>query len=195
MGSPSLVRSPLFAAQRQPPGQDRIEQSGHNWDLKGSCGNAQVFVLFCHFCPNPSYIYNVYIYISSYLQHNMYIMYIYIHHVLYICVYIYTIYAHTICIYVYAYMHISIYIYVKWQHDLPDVLCMPSGWPQKKWFFRMPIWRAKGERFGRRGGNVVKTYSGHPAINDIEYGIIHDYHGIKRSFTMIEPQKYGVTLW
>ena len=119
-------------------------------------------------------------------------MYIYIHHVLYICIYIYTIYAHTICIYVYAYMHISIYIYVKWQHDLPDVLCMPSGWPQKKWFFRMPIWRAKGERFGRRGGNVVKTYSGHPAINDIEYGIIHDYHGIKRFFTMVEPKKYGV---
>lgn len=39
---------------------------------------------------------------------------------------------------------------------------------------------------------MVKTYSGHPAINDIEYGIIHDYHGIKRFFTMVEPKKYGV---
>ena len=123
MGSPSLVRSPLFAAQRQPPGQDRIEQSGHNWDLKGSCGNAQVFVLFCHFCPGPSYIYRyimcIYINISSYLQHNMYIMYIYIHHVLYICIYIYI---HDICTH---HMYICICIYA-YQYIY---ICQVTTWP------------------------------------------------------------------
>lgn len=159
MGSPSLVRSPLFAAQRQPPGQDRIEQSGHNWDLKGSCGNAQVFVLFCHFCPGPSYIYRyimcIYINISSYLQHNMYIMYIYIHHVLYICIYIYTIYAHTICIYVYAYMHISIYIYMSSDNMtcLMSSACLRDGLRRNDFF---------GCRFGEQRandlGDVVETW-------------------------------------
>jgi hypothetical protein len=146
------------------------------------------------FAPIPA-IYIMCIYIYLHIYNTICILCIYTYTMFYTYVYIYIRYMHTPYVYMYMHICISVYIYVKWQHDLPDVLCMPSGWPQKKWFFRMPIWRAKGERFGRRGGNVVKTYSGHPAINDIEYGIIHDYHGIKRSFTMIEPQKYGVTLW
>ena len=153
------MRSPLFAAQRQPPGQDRIEQSGHNWDLKGSCGNAQVFVLFCHFCPGPSYIYRyimcIYINISSYLQHNMYIMYIYIHHVLYICIYIYI---HDICTH-HMYICICIYAYQYIYMSSDNMTCLMSSACLRDGLRRNDFFGCRfGEQRANDLGDVVETW-------------------------------------